>query len=55
MNTNDVMRLIREKQIEMVDFHLIDLPGIWQHVTLPISQVDEELLDGGKGVNDHRF
>ncbi len=47
MNVSEVMRVIREKQIEMVDFHLIDLPGTWQHVTLPVSQVDEELLEQG--------
>lgn len=39
--------MIREKQIEMVDFHIIDLPGVWQHVTLPVSEVDEELLEHG--------
>ena len=47
LNANEVTRLIREKQIEMVDFHLIDVPGTWQHVTLPISQIDEELLQTG--------
>ncbi|NMP22837.1 type I glutamate--ammonia ligase [Sulfobacillus harzensis] len=47
MKVEDVIRLIREKNIEMVDFHIVDLPGTWQHVTLPVSEVDEETLTRG--------
>lgn len=47
MQVADVIRLIREKNIEMVDFHIVDLPGTWQHVTLPVSEVDEETLTQG--------
>ncbi|MCY0897756.1 MAG: type I glutamate--ammonia ligase [Firmicutes bacterium] len=44
---DDVLRLIKEKDIEMVDFHLIDLPGTWQHVTVPVSEIDQESLSHG--------
>ncbi len=47
MKVEDVLRLIREKNIEMVDFHIVDLPGTWQHVTLPVSEIDEETLTRG--------
>ena len=26
----------------MVDFKFIDLPGIWQHTTIPIAELDED-------------
>lgn len=47
MKVEDVLRLIKEKNIEMVDFHIVDLPGTWQHVTLPVSEIDEETLTRG--------
>lgn len=47
MNIAEVMRLIRERQIEMVDFHIVDLPGVWQHLTIPAAEVDEEMLERG--------
>lgn len=47
MKAEDVLRLIREQNIEMVDLHLIDLPGTWHHVTLPVSEIDEETFESG--------
>lgn len=47
MTVDEVLRLIKEKEIEMVDFHIIDLPGTWQHVTLPVSEVDAQTLTQG--------
>lgn len=47
MKIEDVLRLIKEKNIEMVDFHIVDLPGTWQHVTVPVSEIDEETLRHG--------
>ncbi len=47
MKTEDVLRLIKEKNIEMVDFHIVDLFGTWQHVTLPVSEVDRNTFEHG--------
>lgn len=47
MKTEDVLRLIKEKNIEMVDFHIVDLLGTWQHVTLPVSEVDIQTFEHG--------
>lgn len=47
MKVEDVLRLIKEKNIEMIDFHIVDVPGTWQHVTLPVSEVDEATLTHG--------
>ncbi len=47
MKAEDVLRTIREKKIEMIDVHIIDMPGIWQHVTVPVSEVDDETFSRG--------
>lgn len=47
MTGEDVLRLIKEKNIEMIDFHIIDLPGTWQHVTVPVSEIELETFTQG--------
>ncbi|BAD80128.1 glutamate--ammonia ligase [Synechococcus elongatus PCC 6301] len=37
----EVLQLIQEKGIQLVDLKFIDMPGIWQHLTLHVSQIDE--------------
>jgi glutamine synthetase len=31
----------------MIDFHIIDLPGTWQHVTVPVSEIELETFTQG--------
>src|SRR5881409_2128681 len=33
----------------MVDVRFIDLPGIWQHFTIPSGEVDESAFEDGLG------
>ena len=33
----------------MVDLRFIDMPGIWQHFTVPVSQLREEVFEEGLG------
>jgi len=49
MNPADVLALAREKNVLMVDFRFLDLPGTWQHFTVPIGTVDEETFSEGLG------
>jgi len=35
------------KDVKMVDIRFIDLPGTWQHFTLPVRRLDEELFSEG--------
>ncbi|MHB1293643.1 MAG: type I glutamate--ammonia ligase [Anaerolineae bacterium] len=37
------------KSVQMVDLRFTDLPGIWQHFTLPVSQFGAELFEDGIG------
>lgn len=47
MTAREVLKLIKEKNIEMLDLKLIDVPGMWQHVTIPVSEVDESIFETG--------
>ena len=39
----------KSKGCQFVDLKFIDLPGTWQHYTLPISELNEELFTEGNG------
>src|SRR5215208_143889 len=41
----DVLKL--GKDVKMVDVRFIDLPGTWQHCTIPVRRLDEELFKEG--------
>ncbi|MBC5811300.1 MAG: type I glutamate--ammonia ligase [Candidatus Eremiobacteraeota bacterium] len=43
----DILELIKKKGVAMVDLRFVDMPGTWQHTTVPADAVDEDsLLDG---------
>ncbi len=37
------------KEAKMVDLRFMDLPGTWQHYTLPVSELSEDLFEEGNG------
>ena len=43
----DVLKM--KKEVKMVDLRFTDLPGIWQHFTIPARQLEEELFTEGIG------
>ena len=43
----DVVKMA--KDVKMVDFRFTDLPGIWQHFSIPARQLNEELFEDGIG------
>jgi len=45
----DVLELVRRQQIQMVDLRFCDLLGGWQHFTLPVEEMGEELFVEGIG------
>ena len=49
MKVTDVIRMISEQEITTVDLKFVDLPGTWQHFTIPASEVTLEMFDEGLG------
>ncbi|PLZ39090.1 type I glutamate--ammonia ligase, partial [Fischerella thermalis WC542] len=43
----DVLKMIRDNNIQMIDLKFIDMPGIWQHLTVFHNQIDESSFTDG--------
>ena len=48
MSVENVEKLIKDNQIEFVDLRFVDMRGVEQHVTFPISIVEPSLFEEGK-------
>src|SRR5216117_3825360 len=44
-----VLSLIKEKGVQVVDVKFTDLPGQWQHFSLPAATFDEDVFAEGLG------
>ncbi len=49
MTPKDVIKMAQENGAEMLDLKFTDFPGMWQHFTVPIEFLDEELFEDGHG------
>jgi glutamine synthetase len=45
--TQDVLSRIESEGFEFVDFRFVDLPGLVQHFTVPVSSIAQEVFDAG--------
>lgn len=45
----EVLALAREKDLKIVDMRFTDLPGTWQHFSMPIRELTEDLFEEGMG------
>jgi glutamine synthetase len=43
----EVLKMIQDNNIQMIDLKFIDMPGIWQHLTLYQNQIDESSFTDG--------
>ena len=49
MTPKDVIKLAKEKGTKIVDLRFIDVPGLWQHFSIPVGELTEELFAEGIG------
>src|SRR5260370_38430702 len=49
MTPKDVLKLAKEKGVRIVDLRFIDLPGLWQHFSIPMSELKEDIFEDGLG------
>lgn len=45
----DVLKLIKEENIEIVDLRFMDFPGLWQHFSVPVREIEEDTFETGLG------
>lgn len=49
MTPREVLALCREKDVKAVDLRFMDFPGLWQHFTIPVGRLDEDVFEDGLG------
>src|SRR3989338_7188246 len=49
MSPASVLALAKEYKAKMVDFKFIDMPGIWQHFSVPLAELTEASFEEGFG------
>lgn len=49
MTAKDVLDLIKKEDVKIVDFRFMDFPGMQQHFSVPVSEVDEDSFSDGIG------
>src|SRR6478736_2195013 len=45
----DLVKTIKDEKIQMIDLRFTDLPGVWQHFSVPPSAANVDALDDGIG------
>jgi glutamine synthetase len=46
---SDVLKLIKEKEVGIVDLRFLDFLGTWQHFSVPSHELDEKAFEEGLG------
>src|SRR5690242_21742215 len=46
---SDVMKLVKDNNVEIVDVRFCDLPGLMQHFSVPAHELSEEAFEDGYG------
>ena len=44
-----LFKLIQQHELQMVDLKFVDFPGVWQHFTLPVRELNEDAFEDGFG------
>lgn len=46
---SDVLELLKKENVEIVDLRFMDFPGMWQHFSVPVREIEESTFDEGLG------
>ena len=45
----DVLNVIKSEGVQIVDLRFMDFPGLWQHFSVPIREIEEDTFEAGLG------
>jgi len=48
-SAKEVAKLAKDGGVKIVDLRFVDLPGMWQHFSIPVEDLDEDLFNEGIG------
>ena len=54
-SVQDILQIIREQNIQMVDFKMVDINGQYRHVTIPAGNFSEETMKYGIGFDASNY
>ncbi|MBI3681872.1 MAG: type I glutamate--ammonia ligase [Acidobacteria bacterium] len=46
---DDVRRIAQDAAVKIVDLKFVDLPGVWQHFSIPVEDLTDDLFEDGIG------
>ena len=46
-----VLEFVKQNNVQMLDLRFTDIPGLWHHVSYPVSQFDESSFEDGFGMD----
>ncbi|MEA3428602.1 MAG: glutamine synthetase beta-grasp domain-containing protein, partial [Thermodesulfobacteriota bacterium] len=49
MTPKQVLEIAKENEVKVVDLRFLDFPGVWQHFTVPMCELDEASFEDGFG------
>ncbi|MGE5816731.1 MAG: glutamine synthetase, partial [Deltaproteobacteria bacterium] len=49
MAAKEVLELAKKNKAEIVDLKFIDMPGLWQHFSIPATELSAEIFEQGLG------
>ncbi|MET0167343.1 MAG: glutamine synthetase beta-grasp domain-containing protein, partial [Vicinamibacterales bacterium] len=44
-----LLKTIKDNKVEMIDLRFIDIPGLWQHFSVPPRALDQDAIVDGVG------
>ena len=54
-SVKDILNLIKENDIKMVDFKMVDINGQYRHVTIPAQNFSEDPMKSGIGFDASNY
>src|SRR5215470_5916787 len=49
MAVKDALDLVKKNKVEIVDFKFVDVPGLWQHFSVPAAELTADIFEEGIG------
>ena len=50
MAAKDALDLVKKNKVEIVDFKFVDVPGLWQHFSVPAAELTADLFEEGSAL-----
>ncbi len=51
MDAKQVLEFAKQNNVKILDLRFTDLPGLWHHISFPISQLSESSFEDGYGID----